>query len=289
MNLKIKYSLLTSIIALVAISILMAFKSVKKADLNSNPSMVLVEGGKFTATENGESMEINIKPFLMDKDLVTVAEFKAFVKATGYITEAEKYGNSGIFDFEKRGWDIKEGANYLFPFGKDKPASIDNHPVTQVSWNDAVAYANWIGKRLPTQMEWEYAAKIASNKDAQYSWGDNLIENNAYKANTWQGSFPYVNTGLDGFMATSPVGYFGANGLGLTDMGGNVWQWCADEIEPTERERQIDPSMRRVLKGGSFLCDPNVCHGYQIKGKAASTPESGMAHIGFRCVKNTYN
>lgn len=217
---------------------------------------------------------------------MTVAEFKAFVKVTGYVTEAEKYGNSGVFDFENSGWGIKEGANYLFPFGKDKPAAIDNHPVTQVSWNDAVAFANWMGKRLPTQVEWEYAAEIAIDKNSQYSWGDNLTEGNIYKANTWQGSFPYINTGLDGFMTTSPVGYFGANSLGLTDMGGNVWQWCSDNIKPTERERQIDPAMRKVLKGGSFLCDPNVCHGYQIKGMASSTPESGMVHIGFRCVQS---
>lgn len=285
MNSRTKYSLFISLGILALTLILMAFKSVKEATL-LNSNMVLVKGGKYIAKSgNGQPTEINVKSFLIDKDLVTVAEFKAFVKATGYITEAETFGNSGVFDFERSSWDIKEGANYLFPFGKDKPEAQDNHPVTQVSWNDAVAYATWAGKRLPTQLEWEYAAELSNNK-GQYSWGDNLIENNTYKANTWQGSFPYVNTGLDGFMATSPVGHFGVNGLGLTDMGGNVWQWCADEVEPTERERQIDPSKRRVLKGGSFLCDPNVCHGYQIKGKSASTPESGMVHIGFRCVKN---
>src|SRR5690606_15685641 len=139
---------------------------IKKREDSSNTNMILVEGGKFNSLnpDNGQLTEVKITPFLIDKNLVTVSEFKAFVKATGYITEAETYGNSGIFDFEKSGWDIKEGANYLFPFGKDKPAAIDNHPVTQVSWNDAVAYANWIGKRLPTQHEWEYAAKLKTNK-----------------------------------------------------------------------------------------------------------------------------
>ncbi|MCU0444413.1 MAG: formylglycine-generating enzyme family protein [Microscillaceae bacterium] len=249
--------------------------------------MVWVKGGTWQtqdlATRNPKN--VYIKGFLLDKNLVTVADFAKFVQATHYRTEAEKYGNSGVFVLETGAWEMIEGANFRFPQGKNAPAALANHPVTQVSWNDAQAYARWQGKRLPTAYEWEWAASAAGEQTQQYAWGSQLIENQQYKANVWQGNFPENNTLADGFAFTSPVGYFGANTLGLSDMGGNVWQWCQDDIAPNAEEARNDPKMRKVLKGGSFLCDEKVCHGYQIKGLSSSTPETGLMHVGFRCAK----
>lgn len=245
--------------------------------------MIYVEGGKLVIT--GEK-EVTVKPFLLDKNLVTVREFDEFIHATGYVTEADKFGDAGVFDPELQAFILVKGANYKFPFGKDTAEAEPDHPVTQVSWNDALAYAQWRGKRLPTQLEWEFAAGNRENGISEYAWGNSLVENGKFKANTWQGSFPFHNTADDGYAFTSPVGVFGENKIGLTDMGGNVWQWCSDYVEPTAQEKIVEPSPRRVLKGGSYLCDPTVCHGYKITGASSSTPESSMAHIGFRCARD---
>jgi formylglycine-generating enzyme len=250
--------------------------------------MVVVKGGTLHTTDplTHTARQVTVKPFQLDKDLVTVDQFEAFVKATGYVTEAEKFGNAGVFDFQEKGWALIDGADFRYPFGRSKPRAAGNHPVTQVSWNDANAYARWKGKRLPTQWEWEHAARNAEQSQQEYTWGNDLVVNGTYKANTWQGSFPSYNTGEDGYTATSPVSVFGRNKLGLGDMGGNVWQWCQDSIEPTAQEAEQDPGMRRVTRGGSFLCDPQVCHGFRVLGRSSSTPESSMVHIGFRCAKN---
>ena len=255
---------------------------------DSEENMAFVNGGMLTTIDplTEETMEVKLKPFLLDRDLVTVADFEAFVKATHYVTEAEKFGNSGVFDDQTHSWTLVDSADFHYPFGRNKPRAAADHPVTQVSWNDAVAYAQWRGKRLPTQWEWEQAAKSGENSDQQYTWGDDLVVDGVYKANTWQGSFPHFNTGEDGYAYTSPAGAFGRNKLGLSDMGGNVWQWCQDSIEPNGTEVEIDPSTRRVTRGGSFLCDPMVCHGFRIVGRSSSTPESAMMHIGFRCAKD---
>jgi|SRR5690606_11465130 len=256
--------------------------------LPENKEMVRVNGGILYTSDpvTHINKEVKINRFLLDKNLVTVAEYEAFTKATNYITEAEKFGNAGVFDPAAQGWALIDGADFLYPFGRNKPKALPNHPVTQVSWNDARAFAKWKGKRLPTQWEWEHAAKNAEQTSKQYSWGDNLVVGGKYKANTWQGSFPSKNTVDDGYEFTSPVGTFGPNKLGLTDMGGNVWQWCEDSISPTSREALVDPAMRRVTRGGSFLCDPLVCHGFVVTGRSSSTPESSMVHIGFRCAKD---
>ncbi|MBL0744225.1 SUMF1/EgtB/PvdO family nonheme iron enzyme [Chryseolinea lacunae] len=250
--------------------------------------MATVKGGTLYTTDpiTHAAKQVAIKPFLLDKNLVTVGEFEAFVKATHYVTEAEKFGNGGVFDAAAQGWTLVDGANFRYPFGRSKPKAPDTHPVTQVSWNDAVAYATWKGKRLPTQWEWEHAAKNGEASSKQYTWGQDLVVDGKYKANTWQGSFPSHNTVEDGYATTSPVGVFGPNKIGLTDMGGNVWQWCSDTIQPVGREAEMDPGMRRVTRGGSFLCDPMVCHGFQVTGRSSSTPESSMVHIGFRCAKS---
>jgi formylglycine-generating enzyme len=226
------------------------------------------------------------KSFVMDKHLVTVAKFSDFVLKTGYITDAERYGSGGVFNPSLGSYIAVEGANFRYPFGPDAERAANDHPVTQVSWKDAVAYARWAGKRLPTKAEWEYAASSADEQGSEYAWGNNLVEDGKHRANTWQGNFPFENTIDDGYEFTSPVGAFGENKLGLTDMGGNVWQWCSDEVQPTPYEKIVDSSPRRLLKGGSYLCDPMVCHGYQVKGQSSSSSESSMGHIGFRCVRD---
>lgn len=241
---------------------------------------VFIEGGHFAKYDR------TLKAFEIDKDLVTVAEFDKFVKATGYVTDAERYGSSAVFDRELGAFVLLDGATYLFPFGPDNEQAEPNHPATHVSWYDADAFAKWKGKRLPTKVEWEYAASNRGTAESLYAWGNSIRENGQFKANTWQGSFPYVNTGDDGYAYTSPVGAFGRNALGLSDMGGNVWQWCSDDVDAPAHERIFDPSKRKLLKGGSYLCDPSVCHGYKIFGESHSSPETSMGHIGFRCVKD---
>jgi len=265
-----------------------SYRTIQRRTPAIGSEMVLVSGGELHSIdpETKQNKTVEIKPFLLDKNVVTVADFDVFVKATRYITEAQKFGNAGVFDKGISGWMLIDGADYLHPFGPDKPAAASNHPVTQVSWNDAVAYAKWKGKRLPTQWEWEFAARNAENNEKSYTWGNGLIVQGEYKANTWQGSFPYNNTVDDGYEYTSPVGVFGENKLGLTDMGGNVWQWCTDDIKPTQQEAASDPAMRKVLRGGSFLCDPMVCHGFKVTGRSSCTPETALVHIGFRCAKD---
>jgi formylglycine-generating enzyme len=285
---KIKFPIAILLLLTVAL-FLFSYKGVQsRIHYKEEKGMIYIDGGKLVADDpqTKQSKHFTVKSFLIDKNLVTVADFDAFVKATGFKTEAEQFGNAGVFDKKINGWQLIDGANYHYPLGKDnKPARAD-HPVTQVSWNDAQAYAKWKGKRLPTQWEWEFAARDSKNENKIYAWGDNLIEKGKFKANTWQGSFPFYNTAEDGYEYTSPVGAFGENKNGLTDMGGNVWQWCSDSIAPTQQEATLDPATRRVLRGGSYLCDPQVCHGYTLTGRSSCTPETALAHIGFRCVKD---
>lgn len=220
----------------------------------------------------------NLESFWIDKNLVTVSDFRKFIQKTKFKAEAEKFGDAGFFDIKTGLWSLKKGANWEYPLGKDFPKTPDNHPVTQVSWNDAAAYCKWAGKRLPTKDEYELAAKNGEDEyDKLYSWGEIDEENGKYKGNFWQGSFPLVNTVKDGFQYTSPVGYFGKTEIGMTDMGGNVWQWSADwSTEKPEEKLQF---------GGSYLCDKAVCHGYKIGNTASSTPETSLMHVGFRGVK----
>ena len=217
--------------------------------------------------------------FWMDVSPVTVAEFRRFVEATNFVTQAEEFGDGGVFNFEDGSWGLTKGATWRQPFGPEGELAKDDHPVTQVSWNDAQAYCKWVGKRLPTSEEFIFAEKNGKETyDKIYTWGDDFKEDNTYKANFWQGAFPYKNTVEDGFLTTNPVGYFGKNKLGLTDMGGNVWQWCSDD----SNERVGEKNQR----GGSFLCDPAVCHGFKIGGKASSSAETSLVHVGFRPVKD---
>ena len=258
--------------------------------------MMLVPGGHtLIGSEEGLTQEqptfwIAIKPFRIDTHPVTVAEFRQFVAASGYRTEAERFGDAGVFNEQTRQWTLVKGANWQYPRGPDQPKAPDNHPVTQVSWNDAQAYARWAGKRLPTELEWEHAARNGRNDRAIYPFGNELVVNNRPMANTWNGKFPEYNQNTDGFLHTSPVGHFGKTPLGLTDMSGNVWQWCdnwrfnygdlkAGQSLPTSGQE-------KAMRGGSFLCEPGWCHGYRVSGRSFSSPETALMHVGFRCVKD---
>jgi formylglycine-generating enzyme len=225
--------------------------------------------------------EGDIKDYWLDVSPVTVGAFNKFVRATHYKTQAERFGDGGVFNFKTGTWELVKGANWLYPFGKDSSKAIANHPVTQVSWNDALVYCRWTKKRLPNSQEFIFAEKNGEKiYEKTYTWGMNFIENGKYKANFWQGVFPLNNTVEDGFLTTSPVGYFGKNNLGLTDVGGNVWQWCSDNSDKRQGEK--------MQRGGSFLCDPMVCHGFKIGGQSSSTPETSLCHVGFRCAKNAF-
>jgi sulfatase modifying factor 1 len=271
--------------------------------VNTQPSnlpkgMIYIKGGivQIGADDGLEherpSFWAKVKPFYMDTHPVTVAEFRKFVTVTNFKTEAEKFGNGGIIDESTdQQWILKDGANWHHPMGPDFPPAPDDHPVTQVSWNDANAYAKWAGKRLPCEIEWEHAARNARNSRTIYPWGNDIQTQGKYNANIWQGKFPLKNFNEDRFAYTSPVGKFGNTPLGLTDMSGNVWEWQSNwkfNYEALFRTptRDEDLSNERAERGGSFLCEPTWCHGYRVSGRSSSTPETSLFHVGFRCVKD---
>lgn len=230
-----------------------------------------------------------VKAFFMDVHPVTVAQFREFVEATGYVTQADSFGDAAIFSEPQQRWVLEPGANWEYPLGPDADPAPDDHPVTQVSWNDAVAYAEWAGKRLPTEAEWEHAARGADDNRNAYPWGNSIVQDSAHKANVWNGQFPRFNTLADGFALTSPVGAYGATDLGLMDMGGNVWEWVQDWYRSyADRKEPFHPNetSEKAQRGGSFLCEPGWCHGYRVSGRSHSTPESALYHVGFRCVKD---
>jgi sulfatase modifying factor 1 len=257
--------------------------------------MILVPGGRTTiGSSDGFPMErpmfeVDVPPFFMDVHEVTVKEFSAFVDATGYVTQAEKFGNSALIDEASMQWVLLDGANWRMPAGPNgEPASVD-HPVTHISWNDATAYAAWAGKRLPTEIEWEHAARGASNSRSRYSPGLSIGPDGFPSGNLWQGIFPYQNTGQDGYFRTAAVGSFGVDSLGLADMAGNVWEWVDSWYRPyPERDQPFTPDefSARVQRGGSFLCNDSWCHGFRVSARGQSTPESSHYHVGFRCVQD---
>ena len=257
--------------------------------------MIYIPGGVTQiGSEKGLPMEkpvfeMEIEPFFMDEHPVTVAQFREFVEATDFVTQAEEFGDAAILNPESYQWMLLPGATWHHPQGPDGPAAEDDHPVTQVSWNDAVAYARWAGRRLPTEFEWEHAARGATSAPHQYAWGNVLYADGQARANTWEGVFPFNNSGEDGYLYTSPVGAFGKTPLGLTDMGGNVWEWTDSWYRSyADREKDFVPNEQseRVQRGGSFLCNPGYCHGYRVSARSHTTPESSLFHVGFRTVKD---
>lgn len=259
--------------------------------------MALIPGGEFDmGSADGPDYErpvhcVKLDSFWMDKTEVTVAQFRQFVEATGYLTDAEKFKWSGVFDVGKKGWGRVDGATWKRPTG---PASLarDDEPVLQVSWNDAAAFAAWAGKRLPSEAEWEYAARggMAGKK---YVWGDELNPGGKFMANYWQGDFPEHDEAADGFVGIAAVGKFPANGYGLYDMTGNAWEWCADWYSasyfaesPKENPRGPSVGEERVMRGGSWLCARNFCTNYRVSGRSHATVDSGLNNLGFRCARD---
>lgn len=214
------------------------------------------------------------RAFMMDRTEVTVAQFEAFVDRTGYRTQVERLGYSAAFEptSSSHFWVVKKGADWTHPEGPNMPAASPGEPVTQVTYNDAVAYANWKGRDLPTDAEWERAAKGGDPAEStSLKWA--YRQDGTPIANTWQGIFPYSDSGQDGFKGVAPVGCFAANGFGLFDMVGNVW------------ELTRSPGNQAVLKGGSYLCSFNGCANFRPSGEARQDSAFGAPHVGFRTIR----
>lgn len=282
--------------------------------------------------EEAPAHRVTVDSFWIDETPVTNRQFKTFVQATSHRTAAEitpdpkdhpgamphmLYAGSLVFvppdlpvDLRLWGewWTLLKGANWRRPYGpKSNINSLDNHPVVHVTYADALAYARWAGKDLPTEAEWEFAAR-GSLDEAEFAWGEVFTPNGQHMANTWQGQFPWQNLAQDGFERTSPVKAFPPNGYGLYDMTGNVWEWTSDFYTdchsadapkacciPTNPrggpvERSYDPSQpesripRRVLKGGSHLCAPNFCSRYRPAARLPEPVDTSTSHVGFRCI-----
>lgn len=301
---------------------------------NSCPEgMVFISGGTFRMgadslkfPEERSAPNVSVSSFCIDAHEITNAEFAKFVKTTGYKTVAEiplskeefpdlpdeqRLAGSLVFQPPKEDaqqvaflswWSWTVGANWQHPFGKDSSINgKDNYPVVHIAYKDAEAYAKWIGKSIPTEAQWEYAARGGLD-GATYAWGDQYSEK---KANTWQGIFPFFNTKADGYKGLATVGSFPPNGYSLYDMTGNVWEWTSDFFEfghnrmahqhnpiASDRHKSFDPkkpdeSVLHVIKGGSYLCAPNYCSRYRPAARESESPDTGTTHIGFRLVLAT--
>ncbi|HEX3727442.1 MAG TPA: formylglycine-generating enzyme family protein [Pirellulales bacterium] len=293
--------------------------------------MAWIPGGRFWMGD-GEFPDarvehlVDIDGFWLDTHEVTNTQFAEFVAATGYKTVAEQpldpkeFPNvppedlkpgSIVFtpppgevslDNHFAWWSYVPGANWRHPEGPE--SSIDahgNHPVVQIAWHDALAYAKWAGKRLPTEAEWELAARGGLDRQP-YCWGSSLRDGASWRSNIWQGRFPHQNSAGDGFRGTAPVGTYAANGYGLFDMSGNVWEWCSDWYRPDYYlhspaknpqgpDSSFDPQepdqLKRVQRGGSFLCSDLYCKRYVPGARGKGEPSSAAGHIGFRCARST--
>jgi len=277
--------------------------------------------------------EVAVSGFYMDPYEVSQGEFAAFVAATGWKTIAErpldilelarqvpkgtplpdssdlepgslvfKEGQPGDRHFSSW-WTFTRGANWQFPQGAGSQA-VPDHPVVHVSWYDAMAYCRWLGKRLPREAEWEFAAR-GGLSGGVYAWGNTAPGKSADQGNFWQGNFPFQNTGEDGYLRTSPRGSYPPNAYGLYDMSGNVWEWCSDwyhsaayacsngeahATNPTGPDKSYDPAFpataQKVIRGGSFLCNDSYCAGYRTAARMKTSPDTGSEHTGFRCVRD---
>ncbi len=305
---------------------------------SSHTNMVYIKGGEFEMGADNYQADkdeypkhkVSLDGFWMDCTEVTNAQFAQFVKETNYITTAEKKIDweelkkqlpagtpkpsedqlqpaSLVFSIVNNDtdywWKMEAGANWKHPSGlKSDIIDKDNYPVVQVSWDDAQAYCKWANKRLPTEAEWEFAAR-GNLKNKIYSWGNESVDEGKSKTNSWQGDFPKHNTIKDKFLKSAPVKSFPANGYGLFDMSGNVWEWCHDWYDsnyyttvpnkvfnPKGPTKSFDPNdlyaQKHVIRGGSFLCNEGYCSGYRNARRMKETPDTGMEHIGFRCVSD---
>jgi formylglycine-generating enzyme len=270
--------------------------------------------------DEGPVHDERVEPFAIEQHPVTNAQFSEFVSDTGYVTVAERPLDEGLFpglapeELEpgalvftptpgpvdlsnwRQWWGWSVGAEWRHPFGPE--SGIEDradHPVVQVAYPDAEAYAVWAGRRLPSEAEWEYAARAGGT--STYAWGEELRPNGQLMANTWQGRFPYQNTGANGWVGTSPVGSFPSNGFGLSDMIGNVWEWTTTTYlarhavaspccgpSPLAKQPPDDQTTRKALKGGSHLCAPEYCLRYRPAARSPQSLDTATTHIGFRCV-----
>jgi len=284
--------------------------------------MAWIEGGAFSMgddrfyPEERPVRRVSVEGFWMDEHPVTAADFRSFVRETGYMTVAERpldaaaYPDAlpellvpGSLVFRRTGgpvdlrdftqwWEYVPGASWRRPQGPGSTINgRDRHPVVHVAFEDAQAYASWVGKELPTEAEWEFAAR-GGLESAVFAWGDEHFPDGKPVANTWQGEFPWQNLKLDGYDGTSPVRSFSPNGYGLYDVCGNVWEWTIDFFS-VENGKQLRPCCvpndprdipRRVIKGGSHLCAPNYCLRYRPAARQAETIDTSTGHIGFRCI-----
>lgn len=283
-------------------------EEIKHRGTSDKQGMAYIPGGSFlmgTTSEagykadgEGPVRQVEVPAFYMDIYPVTNGEFKAFVEATNYITEAEKYGWTFVFYqlvseatykkitqkvLETPWWLVVEGAYWKHPEGPD--SNVDErmeHPAVHISWNDANAYSAWAGKRLPTEEEWEYAAR-GGLEQKTYAWGNELTPDGEHYCNIWQGDFPKENTLEDGYRGTAPVKTYPENGYGLYQMAGNVWEWCANPFNPNGK--QTNPSeISRAMRGGSYLCHHSYCNRYRVAARTSNTPDSSTGNLGFRCV-----
>jgi formylglycine-generating enzyme required for sulfatase activity len=315
------------------------------ADRAAHPGMVWIPGGRFRmGADNTQAQPdeypkhtVTVSGYWIDRTEVTNAQFAAFVKATGYITTAERKPDweemrqqlppgtqkpdesllvaaSLVFsppdhpvplDDYSQWWSWKKGASWRHPHGPGSDLKGKaNYPVVHISWYDAEAYCHWAHRRLPTEAEWEYAAR-GGLTDKIYPWGDEAVNTGKQKGNFWEGHFPDKNMAADHYYYTAPVGSFAPNGYGLYDMAGNVWEWCADYYNntyystcnlpggianPKGPARSYDPdepyAKKRVIRGGSFLCNESYCSGYRVSRRMKNTEDSGTEHVGFRCVSD---
>lgn len=263
----------------------------------------------FPADGEGPVRPVRVSPFAIAATTVTNAQFAAFVKETGYVSDAQRFGWSYVFHLllndearrdatqvmaEAPWWVAVQGADWRHPHGPGSDAStIPNHPVVHVSWHDALAYCAWAGCRLPTEAEWEYAAR-GGLEGARYPWGDELNPRGEHRANIWQGRFPDVNTAEDGWVGTAPARSYRPNGYGLYDTAGNVWEWCQDYWGTSwgVSHPQVDPTgpdhgTARVVRGGSYLCHASYCNRYRVAARTSNTPDSSSGNTGFRCAADS--
>ena len=247
----------------------------------------------YPADGEGPKRIVELDEFWIDETAVTNQSFAQFVEATGYITEAELTGWSFVPAFllsqqdeqylvgqsgDTPWWVGVTAANWRQPLGPSSAATdIQSHPVTHISWSDASAFAQWSGKRLPTEAEWEKAAR-GGLENALYAWGDDLIVDGQHMCNIWQGDFPTFNSAQDGHLGTAPVHSFEPNGYGLYNVCGNVWEWTADSWNSS------DSADNKVIKGGSFMCHDSYCNRYRLSARTSHPKNGFTAHIGFRCV-----
>ena len=247
----------------------------------------------YPADGEGPKRIVELDEFWIDETAVTNQSFAQFVDATGYITEAELTGWSFVPAFllseqdeqylvgqsgDTPWWVGVTAANWRQPLGPSSSTTdIQSHPVTHISWRDANAFAQWNGKRLPTEAEWEKAAR-GGRENSLYAWGDDLIVDGQHMCNIWQGDFPTFNSAQDGHLGTAPVHSFEPNGYGLYNVCGNVWEWTADSWNST------DLTDNKVIKGGSFMCHDSYCNRYRLSARTSHPKNGFTAHIGFRCV-----